>query len=101
MKRSIVDYFSENAARAPEHVACFHRDRRISYRELEDAAARCRGALAAQGIKAGDRVSLLMSDSPEMVTAFLGIMGAGAIAVPCSHLESQICVTWAMTRQAL
>ena len=86
MKRSIVDYFSENAARAPERVACFHRDRKISYRELEDAAARCRGALAAQGIKAGDRVSLVMSDSPEMVTAFLGIMGAGAIAVPCSTL---------------
>ena len=86
MKRSIVDYFSENAARDPERVACFHRDRKISYRELEDAAARCRGALAAQGIKPGDRVALVMSDSPEMITAFLGIMGAGAIAVPCSTL---------------
>ena len=27
-----------------------------------------------------------MSDSPEMVTAFLAIMGAGAVAVPCSTL---------------
>src|SRR6185503_3499864 len=47
---------------------------------------RGRGALAAQGIKAGDRVSLVMSDSPEMIFAFLGIMGSGAIAVPCSTL---------------
>src|SRR4051812_45056433 len=84
MKRSIVDYIAENAARAPQRTAIFHRDREITYRELEELAAKCRGALAARGIKAGDRVSLVMSDSPEMVTAFLGIMGLGAIAVPCS-----------------
>jgi benzoate-CoA ligase family protein len=86
MKRSIVDYLAENAARAPERVAYFHKDRKITYRELEEAAARCRGALAAQGIKPGERVALVMSDSPEMASAFLGIMGAGAIAVPCNTL---------------
>ncbi len=86
MKRSIVDYIADHAARSPGQVAIFFKDQKISYRELEDAAARCRGALAAQGIKPGDRVSLVMSDSPEMVIAFLGIMGSGAIAVPCSTL---------------
>ena len=35
-------------------------------------------------MRAGDRVSLVMSDSPEMVIAFLGIMSLGAIAAPCS-----------------
>jgi len=86
MKRSIIDYIGDNARRFPERVAIHHRDRRITYRELEQAAARCRGALAAQGIRAGDCVSLVMSDSPEMIYAFLGIMGSGAIAVPCSTL---------------
>jgi benzoate-CoA ligase family protein len=86
MKRSIVDYLAENAARDPGRVAYFFRERKVTYRELEEAAARCRGALAAQGIKPGDRVSLLMSDSPEMVVAILGVMGAGAIAVPCNTL---------------
>src|SRR4051812_27378636 len=86
MKRSIVDYLAENAARDPGRVAYFFKERKVTYRELEEAAARCRGALAAQGIGPGDRVSLVMSDSPEMVVAFLGIMGAGAIAVPCSTL---------------
>jgi benzoate-CoA ligase family protein len=86
MKRSIVDYLSENALRDPGRVAYFFRDRKVTYGELEEAAARCRGALAAQGIKPGDRVSLVMSDSPEMVIAFLGIMGSGAVAVPCSTM---------------
>jgi len=85
-KRSIIDYLAEHAARSPDRVAVIHKDRKISYRELEEAAARCRGALAAHGIRAGDRVALVMSDSPEMVVAFLGIMSLGAIAVPCSTL---------------
>lgn len=86
MKRSIIDYIGENASRSPERVAIFFRDQKISYRELEDATARCRGALAARGIGPGDRVALVMSDSPEMIVAFLGIMSLGAIAVPCSTL---------------
>ena len=83
-KPSLLDYLAENAERHPDRVAIHFRDQRITYREVEEAAARCRGALAAHGVKAGDRVALVMSDSPEMVVAFLGIMGLGAIAVPCS-----------------
>jgi benzoate-CoA ligase family protein len=86
MKRSIVDYIAENAERDPARVALLHKDAKISYGELVQAAASCRGALAARGIVAGDRVSMVMSDSPDMVVAYLGIMGLGAIAVPCSTL---------------
>jgi benzoate-CoA ligase len=83
-KRSLLDYLAENAARHPERTAIYFRDRTFTYREVEQAAARCRGALAARGIRAGDRVALLMSDSPQAVFAFLGIIGAAAIAVPCN-----------------
>jgi benzoate-CoA ligase len=85
-KRSIVDFLSENASRDPDRVAIYFKDRTFSYREVEEAAARCRGALAAQGIRPGERVALLMSDSPEMIFAFLGIVGSAAIAVPCNTL---------------
>ena len=67
-------------------MAIYFREKEISYRELDEAAARSRGALAALGIRPGDRVSLVMSDSPDMIVAFLGIMGLGAVAVPCSTL---------------
>jgi len=86
MKRSIVDYIAENADRDPGRVALHFRNQTVTYGELVDAAARCRGALAARGIQPGDRVSLVMSDSPDMVIAFLGIMSLGAIAVPSSTL---------------
>ena len=85
-KPSLLDYLAENAARHPHRVAIHFRNQTVTYREVEEQAARCRGALAAQGIGSGDRVALVMSDSPEMIIAFLGIIGLGAIAVPCSTL---------------
>lgn len=85
-KPSLLDYLAENAARHPQRVAIHFRNRTYTYREVEEQAARCRGALAAQGIGSGDRVALVMSDSPEMIFAFLGIIGLGAIAVPCNTL---------------
>jgi benzoate-CoA ligase len=85
-KRSIIDYFSEHAQRAPQAAAIHYRDREISYGELDALAARWRGALKKLGVAPGDRVALVMSDCPDMVVALLGIMGAGAIAVPCSTM---------------
>jgi benzoate-CoA ligase len=83
-KRSLIDYLAEHAARQPQRPALYFRERAFTYREVEEAAARCRGALAARGVGAGDRVALLMNDSPEMVFAFLGVIGLAAIAVPCN-----------------
>lgn len=85
-KRSIIDYLAEQASRSPARTAVFYKDKEISFRELEERAGRCRGALAALGIKPGDRVALVMSDSPEMMIAMLGVMGMGAIVVPCSTM---------------
>ena len=86
MTRSIVDYLAENARRNPDAVAVHFREKKISFREIEDASARCRGALATRGITPGDRVALVMSDGPEMMIAMLGVMGLGAIVVPCSTM---------------
>ena len=86
MKRSIIDCLAENAARTPDRVVYWFKEERITFRALEERAARCRGALAALGVKAGDRVALVMSDCPEMAIAMLGVMGLGAIVVPCSTM---------------
>jgi len=74
-KRSIIDYLAEQARRSPDHTVVHYRERKVSFRELEERSARARGALAAQGIKHGDRVALVMSDSPEMMIAMLAVMG--------------------------
>ena len=62
------------------------RDSEITFKQIEEKSARCRGALLALGIKPGDKVALVMSDGPEMMIAMLGVMGMGAIVVPCSTM---------------
>jgi benzoate-CoA ligase family protein len=85
-KRSIIDYLADHAARTPDRVLVFYRDEKVTYGQMQERTARCRGALAALGVKHGDKVALVMSDCPDMMVAMLAVMGLGAIVVPCSTM---------------
>jgi acyl-coenzyme A synthetase/AMP-(fatty) acid ligase/rubrerythrin len=56
-------------------------DRTLSRGELRDLAARAAAVWAARGVGPGDRVAIKLPDGCEWVTAFLGTMWAGAVAV--------------------
>jgi acyl-coenzyme A synthetase/AMP-(fatty) acid ligase len=53
-----------------------------TFDELSRASARAAGALAARGVRAGDRVAVLMPDGRRAVQALLGTVRLGAVAVP-------------------
>ncbi len=52
---------------------------RFTYAELRDRVARVAGALAAQGVRAGDRVLIYMPMVPETVMAMLACARLGAV----------------------
>lgn len=54
----------------------------VAYRELAGMAARAAGWLAAQGIVAGDRIVILAGNDAHWCAAYLGVLRAGAVAVP-------------------
>jgi len=56
--------------------------RRLSYREVWDAAARVAGGLRAEGVAKGDRVAIRYENGIEWVSSFLGTLLAGGVAVP-------------------
>ncbi len=56
--------------------------RRVSYAELDEESNKVANALAKLGIGKGDRVAMLLSNSPEFVSTYFGIAKVGAIAVP-------------------
>ncbi len=60
---------------------------RIGYRDLRERALRVAGALAALGVRAGDRVATLAWNSQAHVEAWYGIMGMGAI---CHTLNPRV-----------
>jgi len=53
--------------------------RKISYRELRDSVAQFAGAIAAEGIKKGDRVLIYMPMIPEALVAVLACARLGAV----------------------
>lgn len=55
-----------------------------SFADVEQAVARAAGALLAAGVDSGDRVLILLGDSPVFPFAYFGAMAAGAIATPLS-----------------
>ncbi|MEM8689613.1 MAG: acyl-CoA synthetase [Pseudomonadota bacterium] len=79
------------AARAPEQVALVHVDadgaaRPLTYLELQRAANRLANLLKASGIEAGDRVAILLPQTPETAIAHIAIYKLGAIALPLADL---------------
>ncbi len=64
-----------------EQTAMLCGERSVSYRELNAAANRHGHALRSHGVGKGDRVLILMDDSPELAAAYLGTLRIGAVAV--------------------
>ena len=63
-------------------TAIIHGQRRMTYDELRAETLSVAQAITLLGVQQGDRVALLLHDSPEFVTAFIAICSLGSIAVP-------------------
>ncbi len=57
-----------------------------SYKSISDDAWRFANGLRAMGVKKGDRVAIMLPNTPQFVVAFYGALRAGAIVVPCNPL---------------
>ena len=57
-----------------------------SFWDIQQAANRLTNALAALGVKRGDRVAIILPQRPETAIAYVAVFQMGAIALPLSHL---------------
>ncbi|WP_447039989.1 amino acid adenylation domain-containing protein [Streptomyces sp. DSM 118878] len=72
------ELFEEQAVRTPGATALVYGDERLSYAELDAAAARLAGLLVAHGVTRGDTVGIYLERSTELAVAVLGTLKAGA-----------------------
>ncbi|MBM4310706.1 MAG: AMP-binding protein [Deltaproteobacteria bacterium] len=79
---SLGAMLAETARRLGSKEALIFEGRTISYRELDEQAGRTANALAALGIRTGDRVAIMLPNIPEFVYTFYGLQKLGAVAVP-------------------
>jgi fatty-acyl-CoA synthase len=84
---SLWDGVATNARRFPNKAALVFFGRSLSYAELMRQAEQVAAWLAAQGVRAGDRVVLNMQNCPQLVIAHLGILRANAVVVPVNPMN--------------
>ena len=77
-----MNLFDAIFAQNPSSPAISFGRRVITYSELRAETLRIAGVIQHLGAKPGDRVALLLHDSPEFIEAFIATCSLGAIAVP-------------------
>src|SRR3546814_14818282 len=65
----------------------------LSYRELDDAAARVAGMLHDKGVRPGDRVAIMVPSGPDFLRAWAAVGRLGAVAVffNCEQIGRAAC----------
>jgi len=91
-ERSVVETFDEATDRWRDKTALVFYGQKISYRGLRDQVDRFATALADLGVKKGDKVGLLLLNSPQFIIAYFGALKAGATLTPISpvYVSSEI-----------
>lgn len=93
---TLLDYVRETVRQKPDHTAMIFKGRRITVAELERHSDAFAAALVAQGVARGDRVAVLLPNSPQAVIAQLGVWKAGAITCPLNPLYTVHELTYAL-----
>ncbi|MFJ9693237.1 long-chain fatty acid--CoA ligase [Kitasatospora sp. NPDC101183] len=82
MTRPLAAVLADTAARRPHRPALIQGDTAVTYEQLWGRARRFAGVLRRHGVGPGDRVVLLLPNSPRFPAAYFGALALGAVVVP-------------------
>ncbi len=85
-ERPLYHLLAEAARRFPRQVGAEFMGKRIPYAELWEETRRFAAALKALGITRGDRVAVMLPNSPQFLIAFYGTLLAGGVVVNTNPL---------------
>ena len=84
--KTLIELLRESSKNYPDGPALLFKGASYSYGDLERQSNAFASALVSSGVRKGDRVALLLPNSPQMIIAEFGIWKAGAIAVPINPI---------------
>jgi long-chain acyl-CoA synthetase len=80
-QKTLVDYVDEAVKEHPDYPMVLFKKRKMSYAEIQKLTDEFAAALAAKGVKKGDRVALIMPNIPQAIICRWGAWKIGAILV--------------------
>ncbi len=96
-QKTHLDIIAETTQEMPEHTFMIFKDRYFSYRETSGLIDNMAAALAASGVKKGDRVASMLLNMPQQIISAFGTMKAGGIFVPLNPLYNEEELVHALT----
>lgn len=79
---NIAMFLEHSARRSPDQTFLICGEQRLTFRQVETAARRFAQVLAGLGVKAGERVALLLPNVPALPICTYGALKRGAVVVP-------------------
>ncbi|WP_200261390.1 AMP-binding protein [Streptomyces sp. HSG2] len=83
---SLVHALRGAVVEAPDRPFLAYFDGRLTYRQVDELSDGVAGHLAGRGLEPGDRIAVLLQNSPHFVLAVLGAWKAGAVVVPVNPM---------------
>ena len=86
MSLTIASILAESAARHPDRTAVVLGDLRLTYAQLWGHALQYAAVLREKGVGPGDKVAMLLPNTPHFPLTYFGTLALGAVAVPVHAL---------------
>jgi long-chain acyl-CoA synthetase len=83
---NLATLLADSVAEHPDRIALKLDDVALPYAVVEEATARVAGLLAARGIGEGDRVGIMLPNTPYFAFCFFAVLRLGAEVVPMNPL---------------
>ncbi len=86
---TLLHTFRAAVREVPRRAALVYFDGRLDYAELDALSDSVAAHLAARGLRRGDRVALMLQNTPHYVLALLGAWKAGGVVVPVNPMYKE------------
>jgi long-chain acyl-CoA synthetase len=86
---SLSQLLTRTAEKNSQQTAIIYFNRKITYGQLDQASDKFAAALAAEGVKKGDKVAIFLPNIPQFVIAYYGTLKLGAVETAISPLYKE------------
>ncbi|MBN8200780.1 MULTISPECIES: long-chain-fatty-acid--CoA ligase [Bacillaceae] len=85
-KQPVQDYLKNAAEEFPEKIAIHFMGKEVTYKYIYDSSLKLAAYLQKLGIEKGDRVAIMLPNTPQSVISYYGILMAGGVVVQTNPL---------------
>ena len=86
---TLVDHLRRHAMERPQATALIFKDRRLTWKELDEQSDACAAGLASLGVRRGERVAVILPSCPQWVIAQFALWKLGAVVLALNPIYTE------------